>query len=368
MEQSDLDLLQTVPGYHLQSMIKVRRVPISLKVQTSESAASTSASSDVFSANMLEIAQHLLAPAALANALQSLDPLETAILRELVSCGGRANSRDLALYFSNAGLLTSEKTTHGQPETPRSQPGLSVQYPVPQPHGVFELALRHLLVLGLVFWGKQTNFVGRDYANGIHDGVLIVPLAVREAVEAQWEPPQNQLADQSLEEVGELARELQRTLYLYWSMVASLREGLALVHNGLLSRSALRHVVEHMHIQTHSDQVRVESDVPRLLFIRLLLMQLGLLQERRNALHAAPAESYFALPLLERARRCYRLYVETPFWNDLLYLPEVNVRPGPAQLDPVHEEVIRSREALIERLIQQPLGEWHAISALIART
>src|SRR5579883_2029515 len=93
-----------------------------------------------------------------------MEELDAAILRELVSCGGRANSRDLALYFTNAGLLTTEKPAHGLPEAPRSQSGLSVQYPVPQPHGVFELALRRLLGLGLIFWGKQTNFVGRDYA------------------------------------------------------------------------------------------------------------------------------------------------------------------------------------------------------------
>ncbi len=368
MEQSDLDLLRAVPTYHLQSMIKARRVPVSLRMQAGEQISSASLSSDSSSANMLEIARHLLDPSSLAATLPGLDELDAAILRELVSCGGRANSRDLALYFTNAGLLTTEKPAHGLPEAPRSQSGLSVQYPVPQPHGVFELALRRLLGLGLIFWGKQTNFVGRDYANGIHDGVLIVPLAVREAVAAQWGAEEDHLAGQNLEEVGELARGLQRTLYLYWSLVAALREGLSLVNNGLLSRSSLRHVMEHLHIQSHNEQVRVESDAPHLLFTRLLLMKLGLLQERRNALYAAPAEAYFALPLIERARRCYRLYLETPLWNDLLYLPEVNVRPGPGHLDPAHEEVILARQALIERLVHQRMDEWHNISALIART
>ncbi|HZO75446.1 MAG TPA: helicase-associated domain-containing protein [Ktedonobacteraceae bacterium] len=368
MEQSDLDLLRTVPTYHLQSMIKARRVPVSLRIQAGEQISSASLSSDSSSANMLEIAQHLLDSSSLAATLPGLDELDAAILRELVSCGGRANSRDLALYFTNAGLLTTEKPAPGLPEVPRLQPGLSVQYPVPQPHGAFELALRRLLGLGLIFWGKQTNFVGRDYANGIHDGVLIVPLAVREAVATQWGPEEDQLAGQDLEEVGELARSLQRTLYLYWSLVAALREGISLVNNGLLSRSSLRHVMEHIHIQTHGEQIRVESDAPHLLFIRLLLMKLGLLQERHNALYAAPAEAYFALPLIERTRRCYRLYLETPLWNDLLYLPEVNVRPGPGHLDPAHEEVIRARQALIERLVHQRIDEWHNISALIART
>src|SRR5579885_1940517 len=61
MEQSDLDLLRTVPGYHLQAVIKARRVPVSLRMQAGERTTSTSSSSDS-SDNILEIAQHLLAP------------------------------------------------------------------------------------------------------------------------------------------------------------------------------------------------------------------------------------------------------------------------------------------------------------------
>ncbi len=95
----------------------------------------------------------------------------------------------------------------------------------------------------------------------------------------------------------------------------------------LLSRSALRHVTEHMGNKVHVDQVRSESDVPRLLFIRQLMMKLGLLQERRGTIYAAPAEAFFSFSLIERARRCYQFYLETPLWDELLYLPEVNVRP-----------------------------------------
>jgi len=97
-------------------------------------------------------------------------------------------------------------------------------------------------------------------------------------------------------------------------------------------------------------------------------MKLGLLQERRNALHAAPAEAYFSLSLLERVRRCYHLYSDTPFWNEILYLPDVNVRPGPAPLDPAHDEVMRTRQVIIERLLHETVGAWCNFAALIART
>src|SRR5207249_7613011 len=55
-------------------------------------------------------------------------------------------------------------------------------YPTPHPHGLFEQSLRRLLMLGLLYWGKQTNFAGRDYTSGVYDGVLIVPQAVKDVV------------------------------------------------------------------------------------------------------------------------------------------------------------------------------------------
>ena len=378
MEQSDLDLLQTVPPYHLQAVVKARHIQPFPKVQNSDSSSSTPSPSPSNSLNTIEIAQSLFDPTSIQEALVSLNDLEKIILRELALCGGRANSRDLALYLTYKGVLASAKkeepsTGHeilGLSSTPPRgyQPGFALQYPTAHPHGLFELALRHLLMLGLLFWGRQTNFAGRDYTSGIHDGVLIVSATVRKVALEKLGTDEDQVATRSGEDVGDAVRAFQRTLYLYWSMLAAMREGLGLVNNGLLSRSALRHVTEVMGNKLRVEQVRSETDVPRLLFIRQLLMKLGLLQERRGTIYAAPAEAFFALPLIERARRCYQLYRETPLWNELLYLPEVNVRPGPAPLDPAHEEVVRSRQTVVERATHESFGQWHDISAFIART
>jgi Helicase conserved C-terminal domain len=378
MEQSDIDLLQTVPPYHLQVVAKARHVQPLSKTPGNASSSGTPSAISSGSLNTIEIAQSIFDSVSIQEALVSLNDIEKIILRELVLCGGRANSRDLALYLTYEGILAPVKKDEVEtnyevlgltPVVPRGiQSGSSLQYPPAHPHGLFELALRHLLLLGLLFWGRQTNFAGRDYTSGIHDGVLIVSSAVREVVRAQLEMDEDQIASHVGEDVGDAVRAFQRTLYLYWSMVAAMREGLVLVHNGLLSRSALRHVTERMGNKVHVDQVRSESDVPRLLFIRQLMMKLGLLQERRGTIYAAPAEAFFSLPLLERARRCYHLYLETPLWDELLYLPEVNVRPGPGLLDAAHEEVVRSRQAVMERVMHESFGIWHNISAFIART
>ncbi len=146
-------------------------------------------------------------------------------------------------------------------------------------------------------------------------------------------------------------RSLQRSLYLYWSLVSSVREGLSLVSSKLLSRPALRQVIEQLGPPADIERIRTEADGPHLLFMRLLLMKLGLLYERNGAILAAPADAFFALPLLERARRCYRLWLETSFWNELNYLPGVILRPGPGPLDPAHPEVIHARAMVMERIV-----------------
>ncbi len=374
MEQSDVELVQTAPAYHLQAVIKGRHA------QEQHDSAIT---------EPIKIAHSLLNRAALEHVIHELEPLAAAILRELVACGGRANSRDLALYLASGDMLTARPEavsaaadgSHRQTFKSTNSLGTPPQYPVAHPHGVFELAIRYLLLQGLLYWGKQTNFASRDYASGIHDGVLIVPEVVKAVVRDIWgndEPFSTILVrhDETVEttDVGEGIRTLQRALYLYWSLVSSLREGLALVSSGMLARAALRQVTEQMGQigqggqRTPGELVRQESDVPYLLFLRLLLMKLGLLQERQGDLHAVNAETFFSLPLVERAHRCYTVWQDTPFWNEMLYLPDISVRPGPSPFDPLHEEIMHARHIVLERVEHEHPGEWHNLATFLART
>ncbi len=356
MEQSDIDLLHTVPPYHLQSLLKLRR--------PRGQAASTLAISATNTID--EAAQQLFQPSSIQEAIRSINDMERIILHELVACGGRANSRDLALYLTSSPAFSVGKGS----DLPFNEQ-TSMLYPTPHPHGVFEQSLRRLLMLGLLFWGKQTNFAGRDYTSGVYDGVLIVPHAVKDVVNESVQKEKTTSAVQApleMEQVGDGIRAFQRMLYLYWSHVSTQREGLPLVGSGLLSRTALRQVIDLLGPKGQLEQIRTEQDVPRLLFIRLLLMKLGLLREFQNALYVAPPDDFFALPLLERMRRCYHLWLDTPFWNELAFLPDVIVRPGPAPLEAAHEEVVRARHVLMQRIADEPVSEWRDLPAFIART
>ncbi len=375
MEPSDLELLKSVPLSHVLVLIRTRHIPL----PTGKSGEQYLAEPET----LHEVGELLFAQAAIEQLLhphdgesvfraEQLEATDILILQELVACGGRANSRDLALYLALSERLGGKNTT-GLTEGTEYGQGAGIHYPTAHPHGVFEQALRRLLLLGLVFWGKQTNFVSREYASGIHDGVLIVPRMVRVVVAASIQKQREEQEKHALPAEELMASErmlmFQRQLYRYWACVAAMRDGLTLLSSsGLLTRAALRRVVEQIEPGTMYEQTKAEHDIPYLLFLRLLLMKLGLLRVRNGTLQAAPALNFFELPLFERVRRCYRLWLEDPFWNEMNYLPDVVLRPGPQPIEAAHEEVVRARQAVVARLLQEQHDTWFSINALIART
>ncbi|GCE27089.1 hypothetical protein KDA_25730 [Dictyobacter alpinus] len=375
MDQNDLELLQKLPLYHLQAMVNTRHITVAPHVFHGLSS-STDSTATVPTPVVLEVAHYLFDATSITDFLAELSDLEILLLKELISCGGRANSRDLALYVQIAGFIESEKKDASTGSRREAAWGSATivpvgsslqhpQYPPAHPHGLFEQAVRHLLLSGFVFWGKQTHFVGRDYTSGIHDGVLIVPQIIMNVVRRRWRMEPGVALPDSIEP-DEHLHAFQRSLYLYWSFVQA-HGHLALVNNGLLARTGLRQLAEHMGVSADGEVLRSENDQPRLFFIRLLLMQLGLLEVRKNQLIARPAEEFFMLTIIERASRCYRIYMETRFWNELIYLADINVRPIPDPLTPAHEEVVLARQQVLERILVEEPEKWHDMATFIAR-
>src|SRR5689334_17094288 len=123
MEQSDIDLLQTVPPYHLQVIVKARgleplRPVLNEDFADNVSTSRLSSSSSASAQTLADTARLLFDDATLKEVMGALGELDTLILRELIASGGRANSRDLALYFQSADLLTPTK----MPKTPLLSP------------------------------------------------------------------------------------------------------------------------------------------------------------------------------------------------------------------------------------------------------
>src|SRR5438034_7243672 len=153
MNQNDLLLLQAAPPYHLQAIVKTRHLPVSVHGQNANN------QNDPSSMTITEIAQYLFDSSSCIDTLSGLSEMEKSILHELIACGGRANSRDLALYFSCRQVpldIASEpdrKSSTMANSSKRSSTSqlhhrmITLQYPTPNPHGFFDPAVHRISLI-----------------------------------------------------------------------------------------------------------------------------------------------------------------------------------------------------------------------------
>jgi hypothetical protein len=333
---SDLELLRAAPPGHLRAIAETRRLAL------------PDAPGDAGAPALEEIARRLFHEPSLREALRGLSQPQWAILRELARCGGQAPNVDLRAYLIVAGFIP------GSGRAPDAQVSL------------YELALSRLLGLGLVFWGRLDMPRAREYASGAHDGLLVVPPSVlallaapdfasSEEPAAQWQPRAPQAGS---------AEVFQRDLYLYWNAVREQSAGLTLLANGQLAKAALRPLNAALSLKTELDAIRGEQEAGRLFFLRLLAQALGLLETRDETLRAVDVPAFWAQSVAERTRRSFRAWRDGTFWNELLHLPGVTLRPQPPQTAPA--EVLRARQVALTLLGAEVAGGWVSRSALLA--
>jgi hypothetical protein len=332
---TDLELLRGVPPGHLRDIAETRRLTLPGPASTD-------------SLDLEEIARRLFAEASLREALRGLSQPQWAIMRELARCGGQAPNFDLRAYLIAAGLIP------GSGRAPDAQINL------------YELALHRLLVLGLVFWGRLDALGAHGYASGAHEGLLVVPPAVR-ALLATIEPTEQEAAaplwQPRAPRIGS-AELFQRDLYLYWNAVREQPAGLALLANGQLPKAALRPLNAALSVKTELEGIRTEPEAGRLFFLRLLAQALGLLEVRGETLHAVHASAFWERSVAERTRRAFTVWLDGTFWNELLHLSGVTLRPTPPEA--AHPEVLRARRAALALLNEEAASGWISRRALLA--
>ncbi|HEY7347317.1 MAG TPA: helicase-associated domain-containing protein [Ktedonobacterales bacterium] len=333
---TDLELLRAAPPGHLRAIAETRRLSLP------GGAAARAGGPD-----LEEIARRLFHAPSLREALRGLGPPQRAILREMARCGGQAPNYDLRAYLIAAGLIP------GSGRAPEARASL------------YELAVGRLLGSGLVFWGRLDALSSREYASGAHEGLLVVPPSVLALLEesdltdgemsaALWQPraPRSGSADV-----------LQRDLYLYWHAVREQSAGLPLLANGQLAKAALRPLNAALSVKTELEGIRSEQEAGRLFFLRLLAQALGLLEAREETLRAVDAPTFFAQSVAERARRSFTAWLDGAFWNELLYLPDVTLRPQPPET--AHPETRRARLVALSLLGEEAPEGWVSRMALL---
>lgn len=163
------------------------------------------------------------------------------------------------------------------------------------------------------------------------------------------------------------ARAFQRDIYFYWSTART--HPLSLTKRRRLYQRDLR-LVNGALLEQHELGNKNELDVPRLLFMRLLLTELNLLRERQDTIHAVPEPTLFALQPSERVRRTFEQWRDGTFWNELLSVPDLTVRGIDSRLDRAPKQIPDARRKILAQIAQvhksRPPGtRWTSISRLL---
>jgi hypothetical protein len=163
------------------------------------------------------------------------------------------------------------------------------------------------------------------------------------------------------------ARAFQRDIYFYWSTARA--HPLSLTKGRRLYQRDLRLVNDAL-LEQHQLGDKNELDVPRLIFMRLLLMHLDLLVEHNYVLHAVPEPALFALDPSERVRRTFARWRDGAFWNELQSVPNLTVRGVDSRLDRVPTQVSEARSKVLAHIaelhrVRPPGTHWTSISRLL---
>jgi hypothetical protein len=338
---TDLDLLRGAPPAHLYAIAEARRLRLP--------GARPASAADL---PLEEIARRLFHEPSLRESLRALEASEWAILRELARCGGQAPSYELRGYLLSAGVI------RGSGHSPEAQVAL------------YEHLLAQVLRLGLVFWGRVDMLGGREYASGAHDGLLVIPpsvLALLETLDPHPEasPPAGNLQPRA--PLFASAELFQRDLYCYWRAVREQPAGLALMANGLLPKAALRSLNAALSLKNEIDDLRGEQEAGRLFFIRLLAQSLGLLAVQGEVLTAVAEPAFFSDSVAARTQQSFTAWLNGSFWNELLHLPGIMLRPTPPPLEAARPEVLRARQVVLNLLRGQPGSNWLSRAMLLAQ-
>lgn len=279
----------------------------------------------------------LLDPARVMGKLAKLSRSEREVLVALQRQSGEASRGAISRRLRDLNLLDARETrldvnSSQQPEFNHAD------------SRYLDETLAHLLALGLVFgrrapdpWGRITNLTFR---------LTLTYVIPPELLKQLPPPPPLATAFEALQPPGQLqessARVFQRDLYIYWSYVDRNRP--ELIAKGLLAKRHLTAVNETLLQRETIGTGLGEADFPRLLFLRLMLTQLGLIQTKELVLESRPAEKFFGLEPHERIRRTYEAYIEGRLINEMTLIHSISAYAE--RLLPVPDRLVNARRAI----------------------
>jgi hypothetical protein len=225
--------------------------------------------------------------------------------------------------------------------------------------------LAHLLARGLVF-SSRPRTSGQEPAL---DFYLAQQYFIPEEIRKHLPPPPSEpewlfpLKSAPAEVTEGSARVFQRDLYLYWSYIR--RNAVELTAKNQVAKRHLVALNDALLVKETIRTGQVEGDFPRLVFLRAILEQLGLLSVENSALRAGKSTDFFTLDPLQRIKQCFEAYLVSRQMNELAWQNKIQVAFNTIPLIPAPQMLLDARKLVLSYL--KLAAEWLAVSLVIQR-
>jgi len=299
-------------------------------------------------AHIRALSSTLFTPQAVTKGLSRLSARERATLVVLQRITGQVEANRLRLQLLRQGIVEPPETG-----TRRAYPSLSGLVLAPEERRTsFVTVIGRLMAAGLVC-GKGVTYSyysnrTKVYYDNVHS--LYIPEQVRELLPAPPPLPGPEFRADRLTHIKEgSARAFQRDIYFYWSTAHT--SPLSLTKDARLYKRDLR-LVNSALVQPEDITARDEPDYPRLIFLRLLLTELGILCRQSSTIHGIDGPGFLAAEPTERIQRTFVHWRDGVFWNELFSVPKISILGVDSRIDPAPRQISEARKCVLEHIAE----------------
>jgi hypothetical protein len=216
----------------------------------------------------------------------------------------------------------------------------------------FAAVVGRLMATGLVC-GEGITYSYYSSRTKVHyDNVhaLTIPESVRDLLPTPPPLPAQSFETETPKHIQEgSARAFQRDLYFYWSTAHT--TPLSLTKDARLYKRDLRLVNDAL-LNPETISSRDEPDYPRLIFLRLLLTDLGLLRREGSTVLGVDHPSFLGSKPSDRIQQAFIHWRDGNFWNELLSIERITVLGADSRLDRVPAQMNEARKAILGHIVR----------------
>ena len=291
----------------------------------------------------------LFTPAAIKKGIARLGKREKEALAAIQRAGGRIQANRLRLQLLRRGVVeaTGKRGAYYAPYTSKVL--------LPEQHRTtFQAVVGRLIAAGVVCGEGMVEISYSIRTKIYYDNVetLYIPDSVQPALPDQpTAVDTQQVRPEHLVRIDEgSARAFQRDVYFYWSTVRA--NPLTLTKQDRLYKKDLR-IVNNALLKPQPIKHENEPRLPRLLFLRLLLTDLGLLKkgtegrEWAKVIRAVDRPQFLAQQPVQRIDHTFKHWRDGRFWNEILSIPGTTIVEGCSRLETAPRQLISARKRVL---------------------